>query len=114
MSLGGGGVHFHVVKFLTGRPKDHVINCLIFGPVLISYRTKAEMFYRLLVTLRSLLHLLLAPPAEWQRSFSNADSSVVVVNFSLKWLISQIWPDNFLAWSFLWKVLMYCKNMDLV
>ena len=68
----------------------------------------------------------LAPPAEWQRSFSNADSSVVVcrrrlsssvVNFSLKWLISQKWPDNFfsfLAWSFLRKVLMYCKNRDLV
>ena len=39
----------------------------------------------------------LAPPAEWQRSFSNADSSVVVVNFSLKWLISQKWPDNFFS-----------------
>ena len=33
-----------------------------------------------------------------------------VVNFSLKWLISQKWPDNFfsfLVWSFL-------KNMDLL
>ena len=47
----------------------------------------------------------LAPPAEKQRSFSNADSSVVrrpssssvvvVVNFSLKILISQTLPDNF-------------------
>ena len=44
--------------------------------------------------------LFLAPPAEWQRSFTNAESSVVVVirrrrhpsssvNFSLKNLISQ-------------------------
>ena len=65
----------------------------------------------------------LAPPAEWQRSFSNAvrrPSSVVIVvvrrQLSLKWLISQKWPDNFfsfLAWSFIRKVLMY-KNMDLV
>ena len=40
----------------------------------------------------------LAPPAAWQRSFSNADSSVVRrrrVNFSLKRLISQKLPDNF-------------------
>ena len=68
-------------------------------------------------------HYFLAPPAEWQRSFSNADSSFVrrlassVVNVSLKWLISQKWPDNFfsfLAWSFLRQVLMYCKNMDLI
>ena len=69
----------------------------------------------------------LAPPAEWQRSFANGDLFVVrrrrrrrlssVVNFSLKWLIYQKWPDNFfsfLAWSFLGKVLMYCKNIDLV
>ena len=58
-----------------------------------------------------ILIIFLAPPAEWQRSFSNTDSSVV--NFSLKCLISQNWPDNFfsfLAWSFLGKVLMYCKN----
>ena len=61
--------------------------------------------------------LVLAPPAERQRSFSNIDSSVVVVNFSLKRLISQKWPDNFFL---LWdgassgKVPMYCKNVDLV
>ena len=51
--------------------------------------------------------IFFAPPAEWQRSFSNADSSVVcrrrhlssssVVNFSLKWLISQKWPDYFFS-----------------
>ena len=49
--------------------------------------------------------LFLAPPAERQRSFSNADSSVVrrgpsvvrpsVVNFSIKSLISQKLSDNF-------------------
>ena len=40
---------------------------------------------------------LLAPPAEWQRSFSNADSSVVVVcrQLSLKWF--KKWPDNFFS-----------------
>ena len=54
---------------------------------------------------------LLAPPAERQRSFSNADSSVVrpssvrrpsVVNFSIKSLISQKLSDNF--FSFFWHV----------
>ena len=49
----------------------------------------------------SLLVNFLAPPAERQRSFSNADSSVVVVvvvvNFSLKILISQKLPDNFFS-----------------
>ena len=46
----------------------------------------------------------LAPPAERQRSFSNADSSGVcqrlsasVVNFSLKKLISQKRPDNYFS-----------------
>ena len=70
--------------------------------------------------------LLLAPPAERQRSFSNADSSVVrrpsvvrpsVVNFSIKSLISQKLSDNFfsfLACSFLRMVPMHSKNMDLV
>ena len=65
----------------------------------------------------------LAPPAERQRSFSNADSSVVrrcpssVVNFSIKSLISQKLSDNFfsfLACSFLSMVPMHIKNMDLV
>ena len=69
----------------------------------------------------------LAPPAERQRSFSNADSSVVrrpssvrpssVVNFSIKSLISQKLSDNFfsfLACSFLRMVPMHSKNMDLV
>ena len=65
-----------------------------------------------LLTSIVILHLLLiitihflAPPAERQRSFSNADSSVVrrpsssvvVVNFSIKSLISQKLADNFLA-----------------
>ena len=71
--------------------------------------------------------LFLAPPAERQRSFSNADSSVVrrgpsvvrpsVVNFSIKSLISQKLSDNFfsfLACSFLRMVPMHSKNMDLV
>ena len=70
----------------------------------------------------------LAPPAERQRSFSNADSSVVrrrrrrlsssvVVNFSLKMLISQKLPDNFfsfLVYSFIRKVPMYCINIYLI
>ena len=34
----------------------------------------------------------LAPPAERQQSFSNTESSVVDVNFSLKMLISQKGP----------------------
>ena len=69
--------------------------------------------------------VFLAPPAERQRSFSNADSSVVVVvcssssvvNFSIKSLISQKLADNFfsfLACSFLRMVPMHSKNMDLV
>ena len=44
-------------------------------------------------------------------------SSVIVVNFSLKIFISQKLFDNFfssLAWSFIRKVQMYCKNVDLV
>ena len=44
-------------------------------------------------------------------------SSVVVVNFSLKILISQKLPDNFfsfLVYSFLRKVPMYCMNIDLI
>ena len=44
-------------------------------------------------------------------------SVVVVVNFSLKILISQRRFDNFvssLAWSFIKKVPIYCKNVDLV
>ena len=59
----------------------------------------------------------LAHPAERQRSFSNAELSVVVVNFSLKILISQKLFDNFsssLAWGFIRKVPMYCTNVDLV
>ena len=64
------------------------------------------------VSIYTCLILVLAPPAGRPRSFSNANSSVVVsctssvVNFSLKL------PDNFssfLAWSFLRKVLMHCK-----
>ena len=44
--------------------------------------------------------ILLAPPAEWQRSFSNAELSFlrpssVVVNFSLKIFNSQKLFDNF-------------------
>ena len=38
--------------------------------------------------------------------------SSVGVNFSLKRLISQKWPDNFLG--FFRKVPIYCKHMDLV
>ena len=76
--------------------------------------------------LRKILSVrFLAPPAERQRSFSNADSSVVrrrrrrpsVVNFSIKSLISQKLSDNFfsfLACSFLRMVPMHSKNMDLV
>ena len=44
-------------------------------------------------------------------------SVVIVVNFSLKIFISQKLLDNFfssLAWSFIKKVPMYCKNVDLV
>ena len=44
-------------------------------------------------------------------------SSSVVVNFSLKILISQKLPDNFfsfLVYSFLRKVPMYCINIDLI
>ena len=37
----------------------------------------------------------LAPPAGRHRSFSNADSSVCGLNFSIKILISQKRPDNF-------------------
>ena len=49
-----------------------------------------------------IFHHFLAPPAERQRSFSNADSSVVrrpsVVNFSLfKNWISQKLPDNYFS-----------------
>ena len=71
--------------------------------------------------------LFLAPPAERQRSFSNADSSVVrrgpsvvrpsVVNFSIESLISQKLSDNFfsfLACSFLRMVPIHSRNMDLV
>ena len=53
--------------------------------------------------------IFLAPPAEWQRSFSNAELSVVV-NFSLEIFISQKLLDNLcssLAWSFIRKVPMY-------
>ena len=68
---------------------------------------------------------VLAPPAERQRSFSNAELSVVVrrrrpsfvVNFSLNIFISQKLFNNFfssLACSFIRKVSMYCKNVDLV
>ena len=52
------------------------------------------------------IFLFLAPPAEWQRSFSNASSSVVV-KFSFKIFISQKLFDNFfssLAWGFIRKV----------
>ena len=44
-------------------------------------------------------------------------SGVGGVNFSLKILISQKPPDNFFSvfvYSFLRKVPMYCKNMDLL
>ena len=78
-----------------------------------------------------MLFEFLAPPAERQRSFSNADSSVVrrrrrrrrrrrpssVVNFSIKSLISQKLSDNFfsfLACSFLRMVPMHSKNMDFI
>ena len=71
-------------------------------------------------------HHFLAPAAERQRSFSNADSSVVrpssvrhpsVINFSIKSLISQKLSDNFfsfLACSFLRMVPMHSKNMNVV
>ena len=42
---------------------------------------------------------------------------VVVVNFSLKMLISQKLPDNyfsFLVYSFIMKVPMFCINIDLI
>ena len=42
---------------------------------------------------------------------------VVVVNFSLKMLISQKLPDNFfsfLVYSFIRKVPMFCINIDLI
>ena len=66
-----------------------------------------------------MLFAFLALPAGRQRSFSNADLSVivVVVNFSLKIFIYQKLFDNCfssLAWSFIRKVPMYCKNVDLV
>ena len=75
------------------------------------------------MTPESFHNLFLAPPAERQRSFSNArfvrrpSSSVVVVNFSLKIIISQKLPDNFfsfLVYSFLRKVPMYCINIYLI
>ena len=62
------------------------------------------------------IEILLAPPAERQRSFSNDDLSIVV-NFSIKSLISQKLSDNFfsfLACRFLWMGPMHSKNMDLV
>ena len=31
------GVHYRAMGVLSGRQKDCVINCLIFGPVLFSY-----------------------------------------------------------------------------
>ena len=66
--------------------------------------------------------IFLAPPAEWQRSFSNTDSSVVrrrrrLSTFHLNgWFLKNglITFFLFLAWSFLRKVLMYCQNMNLV
>ena len=70
-----------------------------------------------------MLHFL-APPAESQPKGSGAflmpirpSSVVVVVNFSLKILISQKLPDNFfsfLVYSFLRKVPIYCINIDLI
>ena len=42
---------------------------------------------------------------------------IVVVNFSLKMLISQKLPDNFfsfLVYSFIRKVPMFCINIDLI
>ena len=70
--------------------------------------------------LNSPKYTFLAPPAEWQRSFSNCRfvrrlSSVV--NFSLKIFISQKLFDNFfsiLSWSFPRRVLMDCQKMDLI
>ena len=93
-------------------------HCIYCGPGFTVY-----------IVVRVLLYILwsgfLAPPAERQRSFSNADSSVVVrrrrpssvVNFSIKSLISQKLSDNFfsfLACSFLRMVPMHSKNMDVV
>ena len=72
---------------------------------------------RLQLDIMLILVNFLAPPAKRQRSFSNVELSVVVVNFSLKIFISQKLFDNFfssLAWSFIRKVPMYCKNVDLV
>ena len=82
---------------------------------------KYEVDRRICDTVRDATSFL-APPAKRQRSFSNADSSVVrrrpsVVNFSIKSLISQKLSDNFfsfLACSFLRMVPMHSKNMDLV
>ena len=67
-----------------------------------------------------LLMYFLAPLAKRQRSFSDVESSsvvVVVVNVSPKLLISPKLFDNFLsslAYSFIRKAPMYCINEDLV
>ena len=74
-----------------------------------------------------ILFSLFSSASRKQRSFSNGDSSVVrrrrlsssvvVVNFSLKILISQKLPDNFfslLVYSFPRNVPMYCINIDLI
>ena len=52
-----------------------------------------EVVYRVISKSTAVLHYL-ALPAERRRSFSNAELSVVVVNFSLKIFISQKLLDN--------------------
>ena len=100
-----------------------------FSDADLSIHLSIFVSFKLFLNLSTSLFFL-APPAERQRSFSNADSSVVrrpsssvvrrpssVVNFSIKSLISQKLSDNFfsfLACSFLMMVPMHSKNMDLV
>ena len=46
------GVLYCVVRFLTGRPKDHVLHCVFLGPVLFAGGMRMVMLDSLLVTLR--------------------------------------------------------------
>ena len=103
-----------ITHFLTSRRTFHVMMNILTS-------------WRIFNIMTDIITHFLAPPAERQRSFSNADSSVVrrlssvvvvfVVNFSLKMLISQKLPDNyfsFLVYSFIRKVPMFCINIDLI
>ena len=56
--------------------------------------------YLLFIRIMNLASFLLAPPAEWQRSFFNANSSVVRCHHPF---ISQKRPDNFLAPPIEWQ-----------